>query len=89
MSRAALTPCVGTKPSCRAATASRHPATSTAPTRSSAGRHASQSANGSRGWHVPPSRYAEIARGSAAAARSASSSVTESRPLRVAWKNVR
>ena len=56
ISSAAETPCVGTNPSCRAAAASRQPATSTAPSRSSAGRHASQSANGSSGWQVRPLR---------------------------------
>ena len=82
-------PCVGTKPSWRAAVASRQPATRTAPSRSSAGRHASQSAKGRRGWQVRPARYASIARGSAPAARSASASIAGSRLVRVAWKNAR
>ena len=55
---AAPTPCVGTKPSARAASWSRQPATSTAPSRPSAGAQAPQSANGSSGWCVRPSRYA-------------------------------
>ena len=56
ISRAGPIPCVGTKPSCRAAVASRQPATSTAPSRLSAGMHAAQSANGSSGWHAAPPR---------------------------------
>ena len=46
----------GTKPSWRAATASRQPATITAPSRSSAGAQPAQSAKGSSGWQVRPSR---------------------------------
>src|SRR5205085_3259148 len=42
ISSAGPRPWAGTKPSCRAATASRQPATTTAPRRSSAGRHAAQ-----------------------------------------------
>ena len=49
-------PCVGTNPSWRAEVASRHPATSTAPSRSIAGWQADQSANGSSGWHERPAR---------------------------------
>ena len=64
ISSAAFRPWIGTRPSCRAATESRHPATSTAPRRTSAGWHDAQSANGSRGWQVRPSRYAASARGS-------------------------
>ena len=53
---AAPTPCAGTKPSWRAAAASRQPATSTWPSRCSAGWHADQSANGSSGWQACPAR---------------------------------
>ena len=49
-------PCVGTKPSCRAACASRQPATSTAPSRPIAGWQADHSANGRSGWHERPAR---------------------------------
>src|SRR5207244_610024 len=52
----ARTPCTGTKPSWRAAVASRQPPTSTAPSRSSAGWHAFQCRNGSSGWTVRPAR---------------------------------
>ena len=41
---------VGTSPSWRAASASRQPATSTVPSRSSTGRQPAQSANGRSGW---------------------------------------
>ena len=47
---------VGTKPSWRAATASRQPATITDPTRLSVGAQPAQSAKGSSGWQVRPSR---------------------------------
>ena len=51
---AAPMPCVGTRPSARAASWSRQPATNTAPRRPSAGAHALQSAYGSSGWCGAP-----------------------------------
>ena len=83
-------PCTGTKPSCRAAVASRQPATSTAPSRSERGlarvpvgeRQQRMARCAPRG-----SRRARAA--SAAAARSASARTLGSRPVRVAWKNAR
>ena len=71
MASAAPIPCVGTKPSWRAAAASRQPATSTAPRRPMAGWQADHSRNGRRGWQERPARYASSARLSAAASRSA------------------
>ena len=86
---AAPTPCTGTKPSWRAAVASREPATKTAPSRESAGWQLFQSRKGRSGWTVRPARYSSSARGSEAASRSAPASSSGSRPYRVAWKKAR
>ncbi len=64
ISIAAPIPWVGTSPRRRAANESRQPATSTWPSRPSAGWQAAHSANGRSGWHARPSRYAAIARAS-------------------------
>ena len=65
ISSAAPTPCMGTRPSCRTADASPAPATSTAPSRPSAGWQAFQSRNGSSGCTERPELYASSARASA------------------------
>ena len=66
------------------------PATSTAPSRESAGAHPAQSANGSSGWQARPAAVRLRARARrAAASASAPASSSGSRPVRVAAKNAR
>ena len=90
ISSALESPWVGTKPSARAAWWSRQPATTTAPSRSSAGRQLSQSAYGRSGWQARPCAVGDegalVARGRLARRPRAPRSV---RPSRSSWKSER